>query len=140
MTGGLGLGFSLVGAPVQYPTRFRLKAKSLLSASVLIFLKGGRCGLRGRFFSSSSKTTWMAFSSCGLWPSIISAGTCSTSISGGTPMLSTTHPSSVQMASYHEDPQEMNWLPFIAALKRLNWKLRKKILIVLFTPNMVEGG
>src|SRR5207253_8775925 len=46
---------------------------------------GGRCAGFGGFLRSSSRTIWIAFSSCGSLPAITSAGVCSTSPSGGTP-------------------------------------------------------
>ena len=49
----------------------------------------GRFGLTGGFFCSPSIAIAIAFSSCGSWPAMTSAGVCSTSTSGGTPTFST---------------------------------------------------
>ena len=62
---------------------------------------GGRAGgLGGGFLASSSSTTSMARSSCGSLPAATAAGSCSTSMSGGTPTFSTTQPSSVKIARF----------------------------------------
>ena len=78
---------------------------------------GGRArGFGGGFLSSSARMTSMARSSWGSLPAATRAGSCSTSMSGGTPTFSTTQPSSVKIAEVggrhdaaiheHREPQD----------------------------------
>ena len=57
-------------------------------------------GFGGGFSASSLSTTSIARSSCGSLPAATAAGSCSTSMSGGTPTFSTTQPSSVKIARF----------------------------------------
>src|SRR5438067_1758392 len=61
------------------------------AAGLLYVGNAGRRITGGGFFFNSSIATSTAFSSCGSRPFRTSAGSCSTSTSGGTPMFSTSH-------------------------------------------------